>query len=270
MVFLQGLVVGRALIDSIARRQGTVQHSYRKLYSDSSNMGLRRRKGSSSTDAVLNFTKPRPVKRTNPYEKKEVINRIGGTSIRKLHTTIKTRKDVDNLKEMMESLNFTPIYKFNGIWIGAFFAKAKIVQTIASLLIIPFATYKLYIGSYDFQYYMTVICISLLAPLMLFAFAKYYSRLVGVISMSEDNNFIRVGYLSFYGTRQNRYIKTEDVLPIYECTNKTTKHMIVPLQQYSRTDPLYLATKGVQIVDEERASFLFGDLTIFNYDKKTN
>uniref|UniRef100_A0A0K0F1Y4 Transmembrane protein 186 n=1 Tax=Strongyloides venezuelensis TaxID=75913 RepID=A0A0K0F1Y4_STRVS len=259
----------QASLEALSRQQGVVQNNYRNnIYrSERSAAMLRKKKGAG--DTVLNFRKQNSPQKQNPYEKSEILNRIGGTCIRKIHTTSKmNKKEISNLKEMVDDLNFTPIYRFHGIWVGAFLAKAKLIQTIASLFLLPYATYKLYIGTYNFENFMVVSLISILAPILLFAFARFYSRIIGVISMSECNEYIRVGYLSFFGTRQNRYIKVEDVVPLNETTSTTSKHMIVPFYQNSRKDYLYLATKGVEIVDEERASKLFGGLKIFHVDKK--
>ncbi|KIH50868.1 hypothetical protein ANCDUO_19050 [Ancylostoma duodenale] len=67
---------------------------------------------------------------------------------------------------------------------------------------------------------------------------RYLNRLIGVIAMNESNDFVRVGYLTFWGARKNK------------------------------SSFLYLPTRGVEIVDEKRAEMLFGDLSVFNSSKK--
>uniref|UniRef100_A0AC35UHK2 Transmembrane protein 186 n=1 Tax=Rhabditophanes sp. KR3021 TaxID=114890 RepID=A0AC35UHK2_9BILA len=202
-----------------------------------------------------------------PYLSPELIAKAGGTGIR-THSTVS--KDELNLNEALCNEKWNPVYRFNGIVLGAFLAKAKIIQTIVSTFLIPYATYNLYVGQYDFQWFSNVCFVSILAPVFLFIFSKYYSRIIGVISMTNCNEYVRVGYLSFWGTRQNRFIRTDDIMPIFDTVNTSSKHLILPLQQYSRQDNLFLATKGIEIMDGGRAKILFGDLSLFNGTKKDN
>ncbi|CEF69299.1 Transmembrane protein 186 [Strongyloides ratti] len=269
---LTWMAARQASLEALSRQQTVTQNVYRSVHRNERNIPTLRKKkvSGTSSDAVLNFNKQRSLQKMNPYERSEILNRIGGTCIRKLHTTSTkmNEKEMFNIKEIMNDLNFKPVYRFNGIWVGAFLAKAKLAQTVVSLLLIPYASYQLSTGFYDFKYFLIITFISLLAPIFLYIFSRFYSRVIGVISMSECNEYIRVGYLSFFGTRKNRYIKVDDIVPIFDTSSKPSRNLIVPLYQNSRKDHLYLATKSVEIVDEKRASSLFGSLKIFNIDKK--
>uniref|UniRef100_A0A0K0DUC1 Transmembrane protein 186 n=1 Tax=Strongyloides stercoralis TaxID=6248 RepID=A0A0K0DUC1_STRER len=267
---LTWMAARQASLEALSRQRTAVQNNYRTAHrSDRTIPTIRKKKVTgSSNDVVLNFNKQRSLQRMNPYERSEILSRIGGTCIRRLHTTSKlNEKEMVNIKEIMNDLNFKPVYRFSGIWVGAFFAKAKLAQTLVSIFLIPYASYRLFTGFYDFKYFSIIVFLSILAPIFLFVFARYYTRLVGVISMSECNEYIRVGYLSFFGTRKNRYIRVDDIVPINQ-TLEDAKDLVIPLYQNSRKDPLYLSRNNVEIVDEEKASILFGDLKIFNSNKK--
>lgn len=65
-----------------------------------------------------------------------------------------------------------------------------------------------------------------------FEFSRFFTHLIGVISMTESNEFVRVGYLSFWGRRRNKIMKLEDVMPLRDC-NVDLTNKIVHLKQYS-------------------------------------
>lgn len=62
--------------------------------------------------------------------------------------------------------------------------------------------------------------------------SRFFNGLIGVISMNETNEYIRVGYLSFWGNRCNKYMKLEDVIPLNE-SSMGIKSKIVQFRQYS-------------------------------------
>lgn len=62
--------------------------------------------------------------------------------------------------------------------------------------------------------------------------SRFFNGLIGVISMNETNEYIRVGYLSFWGNRCNKYMKLEDVIPLNE-SSMGIKSKIVRFRQYS-------------------------------------
>lgn len=61
---------------------------------------------------------------------------------------------------------------------------------------------------------------------------RYFHGLIGVISMNETNEYIRIGYLSFWGSRCNKYMKLDDVIPLNESSTGVSSK-IVRFRRYS-------------------------------------
>lgn len=81
----------------------------------------------------------------------------------------------------------------------------------------------------------TVYAAAILAPITLFAFSRTFNRMVGVISMNEAEEYIRVGYLSFYGTRKNAIIPIDDLMPLSGVVAKMEKYpSVLQLKRFSR------------------------------------
>ncbi|VDK65224.1 unnamed protein product, partial [Onchocerca ochengi] len=95
----------------------------------------------------------------------------------------------------------------------------------------------------------------------------FFSGLIGVISMNETNEYIRIGYLSFWGSRLNKYMKLEDVIPLNESSTGINSK-IVRFRQYSSNEVLNLSLFNAELLDQERATILFGDTSIFSSSVK--
>lgn len=50
--------------------------------------------------------------------------------------------------------------------------------------------------------------------------------------MTESNKFIRIGYLSFWGSRRNKIMELDDIMPIREA-NLNCEDAVLKLRQYS-------------------------------------
>ncbi|PIO63081.1 hypothetical protein TELCIR_15336, partial [Teladorsagia circumcincta] len=99
-------------------------------------------------------------------------------------------------------------------------------------------------------------------PLVKPGLLRYLNRLIGVIAMSESNDYVRIGYLSFWGARRNKYLEIDDVLPLTEVA-ASKNDALLKFSWFGGSNFLYLPTKDVEIVDEQRAKLLFGDLSLF-------
>ncbi|GMR59354.1 hypothetical protein PMAYCL1PPCAC_29549, partial [Pristionchus mayeri] len=254
-----GLVLGKAILNAVQNRGA--QHTAVKLAARSSALIVGEERVRRVEKRWMMGGGGALTSRVNPYEKTEIRNRLGGTSVRMLHK--QAEREAADLKEALEKERWLPIYRFEGIRLGVLLARAKLVQTIASLLYLPYSTFGLLTGTTDEGTFMVTLALAVAAPLLLAVFSRYLNRLVGVISMNESNEYVRIGYLTFWGSRRNVHVEVADIIPISE--NSSEKDQIVKLQWYSSgNDFLFLSTRNCQIVDEERAHILFGDLNVFH------
>ncbi|KAE9416618.1 hypothetical protein Angca_009705, partial [Angiostrongylus cantonensis] len=156
------------------------------------------------------------------------------------------------------------VYRYPGIRFAVLLARAKVIQTAFAILYLPYCSYQFSMENIDSVFFYSSAILAVIAPITLAIFSRqvYLNRLVGVISMNESNDSVRVGYLTFWGSRKNKYLDVADVLPLREvAANKNDT--LVMFSWFGGSSFLYLPIKNVEIIDEERAKILFGDLTFF-------
>ena len=129
---------------------------------------------------------------------------------------------------------------------------------------IPWVIYLYTSGQQPLSFLIVGFGAAILAPLALIGFTKTFNKMVGVISMTESKEFVRIGFLSFYGSRRNMIFPVEDIVPLTDVYSPENQEKILKLSKFSDPeDYLYLSAKGVQILDEEKAKLLFGNLKFF-------
>ncbi|KAK6059174.1 hypothetical protein COOONC_03201 [Cooperia oncophora] len=184
-----GILIGKVLLDNAARRAGPAQ-VVRTSATFTSYQNVRARK------RVLRETN------TNPFEREEVLNRIGGNCIRRTHTQVE--REAKLLQESLENENWVAVYRYPRIRFAVILARAKLIQTVVTVLYLPYSSYQYLLGHVDVSWFYTTAALAVLAPILLAVFSRYLNRLIGVIAMNESNDYVRVGYLSFWGARRNK------------------------------------------------------------------
>ncbi|VDK78600.1 unnamed protein product [Cylicostephanus goldi] len=157
-----------------------------------------------------------------------MLQRIGGTSIRRSHAQIEREKKL--LEEALPNENWyiphrlttkflnlltmerfialylrIAVYRYPGIRFAVLLARAKLLQTVASVLFLPYSSYQYAFGHVDATFFYSTAFVAVFAPIALAVFSRYLNRLIGVIAMNESNDYVRVGYLTFWGSRKNKY-----------------------------------------------------------------
>ncbi|KAH7662547.1 hypothetical protein AAVH_43491 [Aphelenchoides avenae] len=89
--------------------------------------------------------------------------------------------------------------------------------------------------------------------------------MIGVIAVNEERTILRIGYLSFWGTRRNRYVEVSDVLPLTDIyTPGVSGASLLKFEQIS--DPkkyLFISTRNAEILEPEVAETIFGTTAYF-------
>ncbi|KAK5968904.1 CDP-diacylglycerol--glycerol-3-phosphate 3-phosphatidyltransferase [Trichostrongylus colubriformis] len=243
-----GILIGKVLLDNSARKAGPAQ-IVRTSATLATYHNFRHRKRNLRESG------------TNPFQREEILNRIGGNCIRRTHTHVE--REAKLLKESLDKENWMAVYRYPRIRFAVLLARAKLIQTVVTVLYLPYSSYQYLLGHVDVTWFYSTAMLAVLAPLTLAVFSRYLNRLIGVIAMNESNDYVRIGYLSFWGSRRNKYVEVADVLPLTE-VGGNKNDALVKFSWFGASSFLYLPTKGAEIVDEHRAKVLFGDLSLFN------
>ncbi|CAI4222608.1 unnamed protein product [Auanema sp. JU1783] len=252
MAFLAAMFAAKSLMDKASRNARPQQIA----------------RTSATISSAHNLLQPRKKhinksRGDNPFEKRELMRRMGGYGIRKYST----KPSDESLRAELQNENWNAVYRYPGVRFGVILARAKLLQTVASVLYLPYSSYQFYLGVAEPTWYYTTAGLAIAAPIFLALFSRYLNRLIGVIAMNDSNDYIRVGYLTFWGSRKNKYVELTEVLPLSEMSNNKSD-ALVKFSWFGSDSYLYLPTKHAEIVDEERAELLFGDLSIFDHEKK--
>ncbi|KAI6186573.1 CDP-diacylglycerol--glycerol-3-phosphate 3-phosphatidyltransferase [Aphelenchoides besseyi] len=89
---------------------------------------------------------------------------------------------------------------------------------------------------------------------------RTFNRIIGVISIDQEQELVRFGYLSFWGGRSNITAHLDSVVPLTDTYDLDTKMKIVKLD-LGKHGSLLLSLRKCEIVDEELATEVF-DLNV--------
>ncbi|VDN34141.1 unnamed protein product [Gongylonema pulchrum] len=225
MVLLQGLVFGRILMDSLARRGA------RPTVATARQLMLQRPRTGRRVAVHRRFKRTA----TNPFEANELLNRLGGSSIRCLSSkaaTASTSSAATSAADALKDEVWIPVYRFRGIHYGVVAAKTKLALALSSIVLIPYKCWQFIHDYISIEHLASVSAFASFATLALIFCSRFFNRLIGVISVNESNEYVRIGYLSFWGSRRNKVLQLEDVVPLSE-SGAGFNSKIVPLRQYS-------------------------------------
>ncbi|KAI6199767.1 CDP-diacylglycerol--glycerol-3-phosphate 3-phosphatidyltransferase [Aphelenchoides besseyi] len=165
-----------------------------------------------------------------------------------------------------------PIYRFPSIKICALISRMKLVQTIASVCFAPYQTYAFMNDQISNLTFFGSLGLAVIAPITLFAFTQTFNRIIGVISIDQEQELVRFGssefsssassYLSFWGGRSNITAHLDSVVPLTDTYDLDTKMKIVKLD-LGKHGSLLLSLRKCEIVDEELATEVFGSIEYF-------
>ncbi|KAL3985197.1 hypothetical protein ACH3XW_37625 [Acanthocheilonema viteae] len=248
MVLLQGLVFGRALMESLRKGTAPAATAVRSSH---------RNRTQRKNGLYRGFKRA-----TNPYESKELLQRLERCSVRHLSSGMTTASSSKSLKELLKDEVWIPVYRFRGIHYSVLAAKIKLALTVSSVALIPYKYWQYLDDAVSLSHLMSISAFASFTTLAFIFFCRFFNGLIGVISMNETNEYIRIGYLSFWGNRCNKYMKLDDIIPLNESSTGINSK-IVRLRQYSSNETLNLALFNTELLDEERAAILFGDITVF-------
>ncbi|KAM3717735.1 CDP-diacylglycerol--glycerol-3-phosphate 3-phosphatidyltransferase [Dirofilaria immitis] len=254
MVLLQGLVFSRVLMESLARKGASPA---------ASSLHLSRRNRTQRRSMMYHGFKHTK----NVYETRELLQRLERCSSRHLTSRTTSAPSSNSLDELLKDEIWIPVYRFRGIHYSVLATKIKLALTISSIALIPYKYYQYLEDAISTNHLISVLAFASFTTLAFIFFCRFFNRLIGVISMNETNEYIRIGYLSFWGKRCNKYMKLDDVIPLNELSTGINRE-IVRFHQYSSKEVLNLSMFNAELLDQERATILFGDISGFSSSPK--
>ncbi|KAL7078482.1 hypothetical protein ACQ4LE_002506 [Meloidogyne hapla] len=178
------------------------------------------------------------------------------------------------LKEKAERENaWTPVYRNQGLF------KFFVVLRLNSIMFFGSYTFLCYAifqqlsttGVVDLLTISPQIGMAMVATFVNFLIKKQFARVVGVISVDNESRTIyRIGHFSKFGFRQNKFARLGDVKDLTD-SNSTGVGIYSKLcWTFRPKEYLLIPTIGCEIVDEQAANLLLGNLEHFKYLPEPN
>lgn len=207
------------------------------------------------------------LKPGNPFDRYELIQRIGGYRIRRESSTLSKNDDDADSKELslqdVKNETWSPIYRFRTIHLYAIISRLKFFQTLCSVFILPYCYYQYINDEITSNLFFIMSAAAITAPIIMIVFTRYFNKIIGVISINESRNILRIGHLSYWGTRNNKYIPIEDIIPLTE-SSENPSHSLLKLKRYSSNKNYFLLSmSNTEIIDAKTSKQIFGTNEFF-------
>jgi len=178
---------------------------------------------------------------------------------------VKHRSVSDNTQPDPSELNaansqqFTVFYRFPYITTARFISRLKLYQTGFVVLAVPPAVYYYNIGAIDLGPCVGVAAASTLALVMLYFFANFFQRVVGLVALSGDQSLVRLSHLTFFGGRNDVIVPVDDIVPLSDVSERRND-IFVKVRRYSTSDTLYMSLLYGHIENAETFQKVFGSI----------
>ena len=164
---------------------------------------------------------------------------------------------VANSASLNTNVQFTVFYRFPYINTARFISRLKLYQTAVVVLAVPPTIYYYNIGEVGYETCVGVVAASTLALAMLYIFANFFQRVVGLAALSSDQRLVRLSHLTFFAGRNDVIVPVDDIVPLCD-TSESCNDVFVKVRRYSTTDTLYMTLLYGHIEDAETFQKIFG------------
>lgn len=163
----------------------------------------------------------------------------------------------DSVQAGPADVQFTVFYRFPYIVAARFIQRLKLYQTGLVVAAVPPTVYYYNIGAVAFQPCMGVLAVSTLAMTMLYIFANFFQRVVGLVALSDDKKLVRLSHLTFFGGRNDVIVPVDDIVPFSDSFERSGD-VFVKVRRYSTSDTLYMTLVYGHIENVDAFKRVFG------------
>lgn len=140
-------------------------------------------------------------------------------------------------------------------------ARLKIYQTAATILMLPPMCYSYAAGAVGLPALQAAFGVAAFAGVMLYGISGYTRNFIGMLSLNEAEDVVRISHLTFWGRRRDIFTPVEDVVPLADLS-ENPKDVYVKLCRYSTGDVLYLTLRLGGIEDMSKFVKVFGSIDL--------
>lgn len=158
------------------------------------------------------------------------------------------------------SVKLRNIYTFRYIVHAKVLSRLKIYQTVVTVGSLPLTTYLYKMGMISASGFASFCGIATLATAMLYVMSTFFRRIVGIISVNENEDTVRISHLTFWGRRNNINLFKSDIIPLSELTG-SAKDIYQVIRFFEQPDKkFYWFHRHGMNTDPEALTRIFGKL----------
>jgi uncharacterized membrane protein len=110
--------------------------------------------------------------------------------------------------------NFNIFYRFPYIIIMRALSRLKIYQTATMAVFLPVMKYMEITGQMPNDMFWAFTGMTGFSCAMLFIMSHFFRRLVGLMSLNEAEDTVKVSHLTFWGKRNDLFIPVDEIVPL--------------------------------------------------------
>ncbi|XP_054162357.1 transmembrane protein 186-like [Oppia nitens] len=149
------------------------------------------------------------------------------------------------------------IYQFPYIYQLRSYQRVKLWMSVLSVILVP-TTYVFYaIDLIPLDACNTYTIMGFFSVSMLYVIGYMFRHFVGRIYISNDNQLVRLGHLTFFGNRKDIEIQLSDVVPLIDSNNQLDD-WFCRIEQYSCNNQWFISLKFGGIKDQHNFDKVFG------------
>ncbi|CAH1274332.1 TMEM186 [Branchiostoma lanceolatum] len=151
------------------------------------------------------------------------------------------------------------VYRYPYMRVLAAISRFKIAQTTLMVFMVPITVTMAAEGDVSWAAVNTVVGFGIFSTVMLYAMSNYLRKFVGVISINQSGDSVRLSHLNFWGRREELYVDTDNIVPMTE-TGDREGEMFKKFKVYDSELTMYYTLRLGQITDKEKLGRILGTM----------
>ncbi|XP_047221808.1 transmembrane protein 186 [Girardinichthys multiradiatus] len=159
----------------------------------------------------------------------------------------------------LSTQKYSMIYTLPHIKLLRAISRLKLLQTAITVVVLPPVYLFCFQGNASFFLVSYATGIALFAGVMLYVASHFFRRVVGMMYLDSSQTTLKVSHLTFWGKRQDIYLRVSDVMTIGDTGDSATE-TILKLKRYSSPETFYFSTHFGRVMDKQGFEKVFGSL----------
>lgn len=93
--------------------------------------------------------------------------------------------------------------------------------------------------------------------MVLYSFGYLFTNYIGYVYVKEDDKYVKLAYVDFWGKRKDTIVSTDDIIPLSDIAFSITDSLFLKVKRFSTRDVMKLNVKLGQVLDKNKFNNIF-------------